>query len=125
MVDDEKFLLEIYKTYFEKDGYEVALFHDVDSALKALRDGYEPDAMLFDITMPDSRSGYEFIEAVKRESLGRHALKVALTNEGQDGAVARMMELGADGHILKASTLPAEISVKVGEMLKAKKKSWF
>ncbi len=120
MVDDERFLLDIYKIYFEKAGYEVFTYHDVDDALQALRKGLEPAVILFDITMPDSRSGYEFIEAVKREALGKHALKVALSNEGQEGAMARIKELGADGHILKTSVIPSELAEKVGEMLKQK-----
>ena len=120
MLDDEKFLLYIYKTVFEKEGYEVRNFYDVDEALKALRAGYKPDLMLFDITMSDSRSGYEFIEAVSREKLGKHILKVALTNEGQEGAKARMSELGADAHLLKAKYIPSELVAKVTEMLKAR-----
>ena len=124
MVDDEKFLLSIYKIHFEKEGYEVSTYHDVDNALSALREGLEPDVILFDITMPDSRSGYEFIESVKHEALARHSLKIALTNEGQEGAMARMRELGTNGNILKASFLPSEIVTKVAEMLKEKKKTW-
>src|SRR3990167_5056084 len=103
LLDDEKFLVEIYKIKFEKSGYEVSTYYDVDDALKALRKGYEPDVILFDVTMPDSRSGYEFIETVQKEKLAKHCLKVALTNEGQDGEIARLVELGADAHLLKRS----------------------
>jgi len=117
MLDDEKFLLDIYKISFEKHGYEVAAFHDVDAALSALRKGYAPDVILFDITMPDSRSGYEFIETLHAEKLAKHALKLALTNEGQDGPQTRLSELGANGHLLKAKYLPTELVAKVGEML--------
>ena len=40
LLDDEKFLVEIYKIKFEKSGYEVSTYYDVDDALKALRKGY-------------------------------------------------------------------------------------
>jgi CheY-like chemotaxis protein len=121
LLDDEKFLLNIYKVSFEKHGYEVSIFHDVDGALSALRSGFSPDVILFDITMPDSRSGYEFLESIHREKLARHSLKLALTNEGQDGPQRRLQELGADGHLLKAKYLPAELVAKINELLKHKK----
>jgi CheY-like chemotaxis protein len=125
MVDDDRFLLDIYKTYFEKEGYDVASFHDADDALQALRTGYDPQVILFDITMPESKSGYEFIDVVKRESLGKKSLKIALTNEGQDGAIARTKELGADEHLLKAKYVPSELVAKVTEFLaKHPKKSF-
>lgn len=121
MLDDEKFLLELYKVSFEKHGYEVATYYDADSVLRLLRSGYEPDVILFDVTMPDSRSGYEFIEAVKSERLAKHSLKVALTNEGRDAAKARLAELGMDAYLQKAQFIPSEIVAEVTKMLQEKK----
>ena len=117
MLDDEKFLLSLYRVAFEKAGYHVASYYAADDALQALRQGYHPDVILFDITMPNSRSGYEFLEMVQREKLGKHSLKIALTNEGQDGEIARMAELGADAHFLKSSFIPSEIVDAVAQLL--------
>lgn len=121
MLDDEKFLLDIYKIAFERNGYDVLTCTSADDALRELRNGYAPEIMLFDITMPDSRSGYEFIETVQREKLSPSSLKVALTNEGQDGAIGRLGELGTDAHMLKAKYLPIEIVTAVAQLLEAKK----
>lgn len=121
LLDDEKLLLALYQSKFEKSGYDVSAFSDVDDALSVLRKGFQPDVMLFDITMPDSRSGYEFIETVNVEKLAKHSLKIALTNEGQDAEKARMAELGTDGHFLKANFVPSEIVAKVTEMLDARR----
>ena len=117
MLDDERMLLDMYKIGFEKRGYEVHACYDADDALNVLRQGLQPDVILFDITMPDSRSGYEFIETVKKERLAKHALKIALTNEGSDGAINRAEELGADGHLLKAKYIPSELAAVVTELL--------
>lgn len=118
MLDDEAFLLEMYKLAFENRGYDVATYYKADDALNLLRTGqYEPDVILFDITMPDSRSGYEFVEAVTKEHLAQHALKVALTNEGREGAKERLAELGMDAYLQKAQYIPSEIVSAVDEML--------
>ena len=121
MLDDERFLLEMYKIAFEKGGYEVSMFYDVDGALKALRGGYDPDVILFDITMPEGRSGYEFVETVLQEGLAKHSVRIALTNEGQDGPKARMAELGTHAHLLKAEYIPSELVTAVNDILKERK----
>ena len=120
MLDDERFLLELYKASFQKHGYEVSTYYNAEDALRVLREGAQPDVILFDITLPDSRSGYEFIEVVQREKLAPSAVKIALTNEGQDAEIQRIAELGADGHLLKANYIPSEIVAKVAEMLAAR-----
>ncbi|TSC86507.1 MAG: signal transduction histidine kinase [Parcubacteria group bacterium Gr01-1014_8] len=125
MLDDEKLLLDIYKQKFEKGGYEVSMFYTADDALNALRNGYEPDVILFDITIPNSRSGYDFLETLQKDKLSKHSLKVALSNEGQDGERARTAELGADAHLLKANFIPSELVTVVDEMLRKRKKSWW
>lgn len=117
MLDDERFLLDMYKTYFEKEGYEVMTSYSADKALNFLRTGLEPDVILFDITIPESKSGYEFLEIVQREQLAHRALKIALTNEGQPGEIARTTELGAHAHLIKAEFTPSELVATVTQLL--------
>src|SRR6185295_4962152 len=115
-----KFLLTIYKLAFEKNGYDVSTFSTAYDALAVLRSGYQPDVILFDITMPDSPSGYEFLESLNAERLTQRSLKVALTNEGQDAEKARIKELGANAHLIKAQFTPSELVTTVTEMLRTK-----
>lgn len=118
LLDDEKMLLTLFRVKFEQQGFDVYTCTDADDALKVLRYGYMPDVILFDITMP-GMSGYEFLETVKKEKLGGSpCLMLALTNEGQDGEIKRILELGADGHLMKAAYLPSELVIVVQEMLK-------
>lgn len=121
MLDDERFLLEIYKLKFENSGFAVSAFYSADDALDALQKGYDPDVILFDITMPDGMSGYEFLDRVRKEKLSPHSVKIALTNEGQDGEIARTAELGADAHLLKANFTPAELAGAVAAILESRK----
>ena len=121
ILDDEHFLLDMYRLIFEKNNYEVTTFDTADNALVALRGGYDPDVILFDITMPGGMSGYEFLEHVKKEGLAIRSMKIALTNEGQDAEKTRLTELGADGHLLKANFVPSQLATTVGQMLQAKR----
>src|ERR1700733_4450196 len=92
LLDDEKFLLYMYQIVFERNGYEVSTYDSADDALDALRAGYDPDVILFDITMPQGRSGYEFLEILQRDGLAKRSMKIALTNEGQDGEKERLAQ---------------------------------
>lgn len=109
VVDDERLLVDIYKEKLLQKGYDVRPFYSGDDALTALRTGYRPDAILFDITMPNSMSGYEFLETIQAEHLSPTSIKVALTNSGQDAEIARVMQLGAHAHWLKSDLLPTQI----------------
>ena len=108
LVDDEKFLLDIYSIKFHKRDFDVFAASSADDGIAALQNGYEPDAILFDITMP-YKNGYEFLEELARLRLAKHALKIALTNESQPGEMYRTKELGATAHIIKAEYTPNEV----------------
>jgi CheY-like chemotaxis protein len=118
LVDDEKMLLELYRSKFQESGFDVFACSDADDALKVLRYGYKPDVILFDINMP-GMGGYEFLELIKKEKLGaqRH-IAVALTNQGHDAEKKYTAELGADAHILKSDFTPAEVVARIGEIMK-------
>jgi len=122
MIDDEKFLLDIYSTKFLKSGFDVFACHSVDEGLAILQKGYEPAVILFDITMPE-KDGYVFLEGISQLHLKNMPLKIALTNEGQEGELKRMKELGTDIHLSKASFTPAEIVERVRSLLAGNKRS--
>ena len=116
LVDDERFLLEIYSTRFLKEGFDVYACTSADDGIAAVKKGFHPDVILFDITMPET-TGYEFLEHIQEIDCPKHCLKIALTNEGQDAEIARTLELGADAHLMKAGFTPGELVEKIRAML--------
>ena len=116
LIDDDKFLLDMYAMKFVKENFTVETFLSADQALVALREGLAPDAILFDITMP-SRDGFSFLQALGEEKLGAHALKVALTNQSSDAEIEKAKTLGADGYFVKATMIPSEVVGKVTELI--------
>ncbi len=110
LVDDDRFLLDLYAVKFKNAGHEVTVFSDGGSLLSALRkDGAPtPDAILTDVIMP-GLTGFETIEAVRKEGLAKGAKVIFLTNQGQDSDIERAKQLNADGFITKASAIPSEV----------------
>jgi CheY-like chemotaxis protein len=122
LVDDDKFLLDMYSIKFNEKGYKVETALGPDEALKRLQqDKYQPDAILLDVIMP-GMDGFTLLEKIKKDNLAPQAAIVILTNQGQDSDLQKARSLGADGYIVKASSIPSEVVEKAGSIIKEKQK---
>lgn len=108
LVDDDRFLLDMYAVKFKAAGHEVTAFSSGEDVLKALREQPVPNAVLLDIVMP-GLDGFQVLETIKKEGLAKGAKVIVLTNQGQESDIARAKELGANGYIIKASAIPSEV----------------
>jgi CheY-like chemotaxis protein len=108
LVDDDRFLLDMYAVKFRNAGHEVTAFQGGELALEALRKGPKPDAMLLDIVMPGI-DGFEVLEAIRKENLAGQAKIIVLSNQGAESDLERAKSLGASGYIIKASAIPSEV----------------
>ena len=108
LVDDDRFLLDMYAVKFRTAGHEVTAFAGGEDVLAALRENPAPDAVLLDIVMP-GLDGFQILEAVKREQLAKTSKLIVLSNQGQESDITRAKELGASGYIIKASAIPSEV----------------
>lgn len=119
LVDDDKFLLDMYSLKFSQAGFIVQPCFSVHEALTALRGGAKPDAILFDITMP-GEDGFALLKAVRDEKLAPNARLIALTNQGNDADRTHAESLGVHKYCIKASMIPSEVLAMVKEELAKK-----
>jgi len=117
LVDDDKFLVDMYGLKFTAAGFTVQICLSARDALQVLRDGLKPTAILFDITMPEM-DGFGFLQTLITEHLAEGVLKIALTNQNDESEKTKAAELGAAHYIVKASTIPSEVVNTVSEELK-------
>lgn len=109
IVDDDRFLLDLYAVKFKNAGHEVSVFNGGEELLAALRKGDSaPDAILLDLVMPGI-GGFEALEAIRKENLAKDTKIIILSNQGQDSDIERAKKLDADGYIIKASAIPSEV----------------
>lgn len=116
IVDDDLFLLDMYSLKFNQSGYEVSTAQGADPALAKLEEGFVPDIILLDIMMP-GMDGFELLEKLKQDKIAESAIRIILSNRGQQSDVARGEALGASGYIVKASSTPSEVIAKVSEII--------
>ena len=117
LVDDDRFLLDMYSLKFKNSGLDVDTAINSETALKKLRDGNSYSAILLDIIIP-GKDGLEFLKMAKEEKLIKDSLVIILTNQPDE--FDKSKSLGADGYILKATTIPSEVVSQVLSICKAK-----
>lgn len=108
LVDDDRFLLDMYAVKFKAANHEVTAFSSGEEVLQALREQPAPDALLLDIVMPGV-DGFEVLEAIHKEQLAKTTKLIVLSNQGQESDIDRAKTLGAHGYIIKASAIPSEV----------------
>ena len=121
IVDDDKFLLDMYSLKFTEQGFAVETSLSSDEALQKLKNkDSAPDVLLLDIVMP-SMDGFELLSKIKEESLVPGAFIIFLSNLGESQEIEKAKSMGVDGYIIKASRTPSEVVEKVVELLATKK----
>ncbi len=118
LVDDDKFLVDMYSMKFTQAGYNVHACLSVDSGLDTLRGGFVPDVILFDLVMPKN-DGFSLLETIRTEKLAPNAILIALSNQGDEEAKQKVLSLGATRLIVKASMIPSEVLQNVEEEMKS------
>lgn len=123
MVDDDKFLLDMYSRKFAQKNYEPFLVTSPEVAIEKLKNkDFEPEIFLFDIIMP-KMDGLEMFKIIKSENLFSNIIcvNIILSNQGQPNDLEVAKELGVDGYIIKALYTPSEVVDKVEEIFNGKK----
>lgn len=112
LVDDDKFLLEMYRKKFEPSVEKVDVAVGPQDALDKLKNGANPDVLVLDIIMP-GMDGLELLEQIRKEKLVPDAVVVMLTNEGSGDRIEKAKSLGIKGYIVKATSIPSEVVEEV------------
>ena len=121
IVDDDKFLLNMYSIKFSKNNFEVNSATTGDEAIAKIKEGYSPDIVLLDIVMP-GMDGFDVLNKIKTEALAPNALVIMLTNQGQLADIEKAQGFGSDGYIIKATTIPSEVVEEVSRIYNLQKK---
>ena len=119
LVDDDKFLLDMYAMKFSQEGHSIKPCFSVDEAVSELSSGFQPDAIVFDLVMP-GKDGFDLLRAIKDGKLAPHAHLIALTNQSSPQERKKAEELGAQEYIIKATLIPSEVVKAVCQVIDGK-----
>jgi DNA-binding response OmpR family regulator len=120
LVEDDKFLSEMYATKLTEGGFDVETAFDGEEGIAKIKQ-LKPDLVLLDIVLP-KKDGFEVLKTIGQDESLRHTLFIALTNLGQKEEVDRGIKLGASDYIIKAHFTPSEVVAKVKRTIEQSKK---
>lgn len=112
LVEDEKNLNNLIKTYLEKAGYEVIQYYDGPSALNHVTD--EVNLWILDIMLGSEVSGYDIIKKI-RESSEVPVIFTSARDQDLDKIIG--LELGSDDYVTKPYS-PKELVLRVNNIIK-------
>ena len=117
IIDDDKFLLDMYTLKFKEKGFDVNSILWAQEALSVLEGKqFEPDVVLVDLVMPGI-DGFEFLQIVRDKKLLEHGKAIVLSNLGEAQDIEKAKSLGAVGYIIKANNTPSEVVNQVVDIL--------
>ena len=116
LVDDDRFLLDMYALKFRKAGHTVTEFRSGEELITALKEKPTVDAILLDIVMP-VMDGFQILDAIRKDKLAEGAKLIVLSNQGQDSDIEHAKQFRVDGYIVKASAIPSEVLEKTIQII--------
>jgi two-component system, OmpR family, response regulator len=112
LVDDDVELLEMLKTYMEREGFAVTFASNAEAGVAAaLSDDFK--LVVLDVMMPRMNG----LEALSRIRLGSRIPVLMLTGKGDDADRIAGLELGADDYVPKPCS-PRELVARVRAILR-------
>lgn len=119
VVEDEEYLRDLYVQILKQEGYEVDQAVDGDEAMKKLCNE-EYDLILLDIILP-KLDGLQVLDKCKKQQKDIHDKVVLLTNLSQDLVIAKAVDYGVRGYMVKSDVTPPDIVTEVKNYLQGKK----
>jgi len=119
LIEDDPFLLSMYSTKFEIEGFAVACADDGAKGLK-MASIENPDIILLDVMMP-KMNGFEVLEGLKKQDNTKSVPVILLTNLNQKNEIERGLALGANDYLIKAHFMPSEVVEKIKQVLESLK----
>jgi CheY-like chemotaxis protein len=118
VVEDDYTLRTVYHEILANNGYAVTTAENGYEGLELLKQ-VRPDVILLDILMP-LMNGLTFLEKSKVKDILPNTTVIAFSNLSDMDMLKKMLELGADTHVLKSSISPKQLLRTVSDACKGK-----
>ena len=113
LVEDEKDLNNLIRTYLEKEGYNVVSYYDVESTINNINK--DVDLWILDIMLGDTISGYDIIKKIREENPDVPVIFTSARDKDLDKIIG--LELGSDDYIAKPYS-PKELVLRVNNIIR-------
>lgn len=113
LVEDEKDLNNLIKTYLEKEGYDVTSYYNGNDALLNINNEYH--LWILDIMLGDDISGYDIIKKLHELNIDVPIIFTSARDKELDKIIG--LELGSDDYVTKPYS-PKELVLRVNNIMR-------
>ena len=113
LVEDEKDLNNLIRTYLEKEGYNVVSYYDGENTINNINK--DVDLWILDIMLGDTISGYDIIKKIREENPDVPVIFTSARDKDLDKIIG--LELGSDDYIAKPYS-PKELVLRVNNIIR-------
>ena len=113
LVEDEKDLNNLIRTYLEKEGYNVVSYYDGESTINNINK--DVDLWILDIMLGDTVSGYDIIKKIREDNPDVPVIFTSARDKDLDKIIG--LELGSDDYIAKPYS-PKELVLRVNNIIR-------
>lgn len=117
IVEDDKYLLNIYETVFTKEGFEVQTAMNGEDGYRQATE-FLPDVMLLDIMLPGGMNGLEVLKKLREAQSSKEVPVMIISNLSDDKTISEGMALGASGYFTKSQFNPDDVVKNVRTIIK-------
>jgi two-component system alkaline phosphatase synthesis response regulator PhoP len=115
VVDDDREIVRLVRAYLERNGYQVLVAYNGETALHILR-AERPDLLILDLMLPD-RDGLSMTRIVRGDASLAAMPIIMLTARVEDQDKIVGLELGADDYVTKPFN-PQELVARIRAVLR-------
>ncbi len=119
LIEDDPFLIDIYKKKFESAGFKIRVAEKGRKALRMLKEEI-PDLIILDIVLPGI-FGWEVLRKIRKNPKLKGLKIIILSNLGQKEEIEKGLKLGATKYLIKAHYTPSEVVKEIEKILKISK----
>lgn len=113
LVEDEKDLNNLIRTYLEKESYNVVSYYDGESTINNINK--DVDLWILDIMLGDTISGYDIIKKIREDNPDVPVIFTSARDKDLDKIIG--LELGSDDYIAKPYS-PKELVLRVNNIIR-------
>ena len=113
LVEDEKDLNNLIKTYLEKEGYDVVSYYNGTVAINNIEEDIH--LWILDIMLGDDVSGYDIIKKIRENDSNIPVIFTSARDKDLDKIIG--LELGSDDYITKPYS-PKELVLRVNNIIR-------
>lgn len=119
LIEDDPFLIDIYKKKFESADFKIRVADKGRKALRMLKEE-TPDLIILDIVLPGI-FGWEVLRIIRKNPKLKGLKIIILSNLGQKEEIEKGLKLGATKYLIKAHYTPSELVKEIEKILKIPK----